>query len=206
MKKLGKYITRITPNDNNWQKPSGCNGKCRGNLYENEAGFGWEEWLFNPRNRIQEKESIYQYGFLECFNKMNFNEENLYEEVYLYTRQCNTNSNIGNCHVLAIVKNLIKLSKKEAEFINQQFQNNGRFQAMRNECPNTEKFDLGPNSNGYRINMKFKQEDMEIINYNNSIRPIIYRFLMMKINDIKVNHQNLLNTLKEISKTKTIKP
>ena len=63
MNKNGKYLTRITPNENYWQKPSGCNCKCSGSakypLYESSLGFGWEEWLFNSRNRI----GAYQYGF-----------------------------------------------------------------------------------------------------------------------------------------------
>jgi hypothetical protein len=50
-----QYFTRLTLNFNNWEKPSGRNGKFRAadpkkSIYEETHGFGWEEWLFEENN------------------------------------------------------------------------------------------------------------------------------------------------------------
>ena len=153
MEKSEKFITRITPNKNKWQTPSGLKGKCCGSkktpLYEYEAGFGWEEWLFNIENRVND----IQYGFLECFNKTNFDKETKYNEVYLYTRRCNEDPNIGNFFLIAKINNLTKLSRKEAFLINGKFQD--KISRMRTECKGDKKyFDLGPCR--FIFNVKFK--------------------------------------------------
>lgn len=82
---MKKYFTRLTPNFNNWEKPSGSYGKCSGAnpLYEEINGFGWEEWLFVDYN--QGKETCL--GFLQAFNGKN-NDVTSVDMIHLYTRIC----------------------------------------------------------------------------------------------------------------------
>jgi hypothetical protein len=86
--KVNKVFTRLTPNENNWQKPSGSSGKCRAAdptkpLYEQNYGFGWEEWLFEDYHAGKET----CLGFLQAFNGKNKNVTSV-EVIYLYTRIC----------------------------------------------------------------------------------------------------------------------
>lgn len=179
-----KHLTRITPNTNNWQYPSGCEYKCGGDLYENTNNFGWEEWLFNPKNR----KNGYQYGFLQCFNTQNLKKEKIYKEVYLYTRKCNTKDNDcknkskkGSCFLIAHIYDVIKLSLEEANEIQDEFYENGNINQMRDECPNKVKFDLRPTNNNFIFNVKFKIEDAKLIDKEVIIIPSNYHFIMLNI-------------------------
>lgn len=58
-------IARICWNSNEWQYPSGPQGKSKIG-FEGENGFGHEEWLLD-RNRICE--DGFHYGFIESYNK-----------------------------------------------------------------------------------------------------------------------------------------
>jgi hypothetical protein len=82
---MKEYFTRLTPNFNNWEKPSGRDGKCKGAnpLYEETNGFGWEEWLFEDYNKGKEV----CLGFLQAFNDKN-NDVTSVEVIHLYTRIC----------------------------------------------------------------------------------------------------------------------
>ena len=86
--RLSKVFTRLTPNANNWNKPSGPAGKCRAAdptkpLYEQTNDFGWEEWLFE--DYYYEKETCF--GFLQAFNGKNRHVKSV-EIIHLYTRIC----------------------------------------------------------------------------------------------------------------------
>ena len=195
MNKTGKYLTRITPNENNWQKPSGCNGKCSGSvdspLYESSVGFGWEEWLFNTRNRIGE----YQYGFLECFNKQSFNIEVNYEEVYLYTRKCVKNTNKGTTYLVVKINNLKKLSDVEANEKKDHFEDS--IEIMQSEIPDTKNSNLRPEK--YVFNVKFKIEDAFFISEEKEIKVSNYRFNMIELNNENKNHVSILNEIENAS-------
>jgi hypothetical protein len=79
------YFTRLTPNLNKWQYPSGSEGKCGSSnrLYEGANGFGWEEWLFENYHSGDDL----CFGFLQAFNGKNA-EMNSVEVIHLYTRIC----------------------------------------------------------------------------------------------------------------------
>jgi hypothetical protein len=87
---MKKYFTRLTPNFNDWQKPSGRDGKCNAvdsakPLYEQTHGFGWEEWLFQDYHAGKET----CLGFLQAFNGKN-KAVNSVDEIHLYTRICDS--------------------------------------------------------------------------------------------------------------------
>lgn len=206
MRKSGKYIARLTHNNNNWTRPSCKDGKCvsKSNkpLYEEKAGFGWEEWLFNPKNRVEENGEIYQYGFLQCFNTTPSNDEKTFEEVFLYTRECFTNNpKEGTFYLVAKIKNIIKLSKDNADYINLHFEQNGNFDSMRNDdCVNKEFFDKGPlPNNSYKINAKFKVDEACIDKNQSKIKIKYYRFKITELKENKPNHKNLFTQLDSIN-------
>jgi hypothetical protein len=64
-------ITRVTINTNGWKYPSGKLGKSNyNNTHECEFGFGFEEWLFNDRNKMKNEFGQFSnYGYLEGINK-----------------------------------------------------------------------------------------------------------------------------------------
>ncbi len=76
-------LARICWNDNGWERPSGLEGKSDGiysivnketglkvkkKNFENEWGFGLEEWLLNKRMLIEENGELFKYSFIEAFN------------------------------------------------------------------------------------------------------------------------------------------
>lgn len=89
--RLSNVFTRLTPNENKWQKPSGRVGKCRAAdptkpLYEEVNGFGWEEWLFADYHAGKET----CIGFLQAFNDKNRHVTSV-DIIHLYTRICDGN-------------------------------------------------------------------------------------------------------------------
>lgn len=83
---MKKYFTRLTPNSNDWKKPSGRDGKCNATkfsepLYEQTNGFGWEEWLFQDYHAGKET----CVGFLQAFNDKNLHITSV-DIIHLYTR------------------------------------------------------------------------------------------------------------------------
>jgi len=84
--RISTVFTRLTPNYNNWQKPSGSLGKCRSvdrtkPLYEERNHFGWEEWLFEDYHARKET----CVGFLQAFNDKN-KHITFVDIIHLYTR------------------------------------------------------------------------------------------------------------------------
>lgn len=89
--RLSTVFTRLTPNENKWQKPSGRVGKCQAAnpsnpLYEQRHGFGWEEWLFEDYHLGKETCR----GFLQAFNDKNRHVTSV-DIIHLYTRICDGN-------------------------------------------------------------------------------------------------------------------
>lgn len=202
MNKKGKYITRITPNYNRWLTPSGIDGKCcsktNPKLYEWEAGFGWEEWLFNSRNRKDD----YQYGFLECFNKQNFNDEVIHDEVVLYSRICSSKN--SSYRIIAVIRNLIKLSNDEATIRNREIVQNGDKAEMRKECKSAggdlKKFDEGP---AFVVNIKFRYDDIlwfdsELKNNITISRLPSYKFILCSLEKETPVNLAIKETLKQL--------
>ncbi|HEY8931330.1 MAG TPA: hypothetical protein VIM55_19155 [Mucilaginibacter sp.] len=78
-------FTRLTSNDHYWELPSGHPWKetdqGSGSIpFENQYGFGGEEWLFNKRYSI----GNYQYGFIRGIMNTRSNDES-YAAVHCYT-------------------------------------------------------------------------------------------------------------------------
>lgn len=121
---MKRYMTRLTSNQNKWEKPSGSNGKCGliiKSPYEGEFGFGWEEWLLNDYHNPSQQYEGYCYGFIQAFHKKN-KAKRFIQRVYFYTKVCLDNNTfdfyvgyIDNLEVLnATHWNKELLQKKDA--------------------------------------------------------------------------------------------
>ncbi len=101
---------RITWNEFNWEKPSGHlwskeNQSKKNIAYENQYGFGHEEWLFNQRYRIKG----FQYGYVRGVEKASLENEFI-DELYLYTKDPE-----GNYFFIGILKNVERITHKKDE-------------------------------------------------------------------------------------------
>jgi hypothetical protein len=79
---MKELFTRLTFNSNNWEYPSGHHWKKsnqgKSNIpYENQYGFGHEEWLFNLRYNVDS----WQYGYIRGLKSA----KTLLDKVHLYT-------------------------------------------------------------------------------------------------------------------------
>jgi hypothetical protein len=112
-----RIFTRLTSNENNWELPShhkwNKENQGKNNIpFENQYGFGHEEWLFNPRYNV----NGFQYGFIRGLQHSN-QSLNKYGEVHLYTVKKEKANNFVYC--LGFIKNVltIKKNKKEQDLI-----------------------------------------------------------------------------------------
>jgi len=101
---------RITWNEYNWEKPSRhiWNKKDQGSKtvpYENQYGFGHEEWLFNPRYRLKG----FQYGYVRGVEKASL-KDGIIDELYLYTKDLS-----NNYFLVGILKNVIRIKGDSKE-------------------------------------------------------------------------------------------
>jgi len=107
---MDKRQMRITWNEFNWEKPSGHfwtkeNQEKSNVAYENQYGFGHEEWLFNPRYRV----NGFQYGYVRGVEKASLDNE-MINELYLYTKDTE-----GNYFFVGILKNVLRITENKAE-------------------------------------------------------------------------------------------
>lgn len=117
---MDKRQMRITWNENNWEKPSGHlwkkeNQGKKNVPYENQYGFGHEEWLFNPRYRL----NGFQYGYVRGVEKASLKDD-IIDELYLYTKD-----SLTNYFIVGILKNVIRIKddQKEQQFVYKLYQN-----------------------------------------------------------------------------------
>jgi hypothetical protein len=123
--KTNTYFTRLTPNFNNWEKPSGRDGKCRSAnaqkpLYEEINGFGWEEWLFEDYRLNKNNPEHTCFGFLEAYNQQNENKSPA-DRIYLYTKVgANDKCIAPGCYYVGYIDNVQRIdlkSKSESDII-----------------------------------------------------------------------------------------
>lgn len=101
---LEKRLLRITWNENLWEKPSGHEWEKsnQGNssiAYENQFGFGGEEWLFNLRYNIDG----FQYGYIRGLWEVT--NIDFIDEAYLFSIDPDTKDRL----LIAILRNVVLL-------------------------------------------------------------------------------------------------
>jgi hypothetical protein len=197
-------MTRLTSNQNKWEKPSGSNGKCgliKKSPYEGEFGFGWEEWLLNDFHNPNLQHEGYCYGFIQAFHKRN-KAKRIIQRVYLYTKVCVDKNTfdfylgyIDNLEVLDATDWRNDLINKKQEFCKKA--------AIELDDVNITRYQkdlLEMSSENTLFNVRFKPSDVKIKDFDYQSRPIKMkqgqaRFGLYDLDD----HTNLLA---EISKFK----
>jgi hypothetical protein len=189
---MKSYLTRLTPNFNKWERPSGSEGKCGlplGPPYEGRTGFGWEEWLLydfhNPENQLDG----YCYGFIQAFHKKNKTIEKI-DRLHLYTRVCK--EKIGKTYYLGFID--------EIEILNQPLKSKSFISKKQNFCLKAKEdlrleyitdFEndlLEMCNEDIVFNVRFKSKNVHIQNFNFTEREIIlphgwYRFNLYNVNE-----------------------
>jgi hypothetical protein len=100
-----EYLTRLTPNFLCWDRPSGKDGKCSGDLFESQYGFGWEEWLLKDYHAYKNMPEHVCEGFVQAFNGKNQNRT--VPILHLYTRVCKNQLGIKpGCYYLGYIENI----------------------------------------------------------------------------------------------------
>lgn len=196
------YLTRLTPNQNKWEKPSGSDGKCGSPLgppYEGKTGFGWEEWLLNDFHNPTNQLDSYCYGFIQAFHKKNKAKEKI-DRIYLYTKVCTNNNKMNyylgymdNVEVLKHPFSQKTLNEKKVSFCKKAESH------LKNVQINSYQKDLTKMcSEDSLFNVRFKPCDVHIIDFDFQKRTI----KMMKgqarfgLYDLE-KHVNLMTEIKK---------
>jgi hypothetical protein len=104
-------FARISYNENSWKRPSGRLGKCSTGIpfpeyYEQLNYFGWEEWNASEDRNHQG----YQYGFLQAINSNDHLRGQTFNNIILFTRECNPHDNIDSFYIVGFIKELETLT------------------------------------------------------------------------------------------------
>lgn len=175
-------ICRIVWNTNNWVKPSGRSGKSTYPSFENDNGFGHEEWLFDGDKIIDG----YKYGFLEPINKYRSKYEGKLFNLVLYTRDADTNQD----YWVTTLNNVEVISPEEAEQVLEYYKSKGWYDEMKNDLFN---LSLDANqldnwiSDGAEKLFNIKFESIEINRIPSELIPVLNK------NDISSNRYTLMN-------------
>lgn len=155
-------IARLCWNTNEWKRPSGRKGKSKSNdSYENEMGFGHEEWLLD-KSKIMP--NGYHYGFLEPMRLKSDRHFGKVYDIHLFTISPNKQKVFIGC-----LRKAIGVSFAESQEVYHYYQEKGWLAEMQQDVlfvGGTVK-DFTPS---FMFNIKFRFEDAEI-NYSN--QPIL---------------------------------
>ncbi len=181
------YLSRLTPNFLCWEKPSGRDGKCRGELFEFQYGFGWEEWLLKDYHANKNKPEYLCEGFIQAFNGKNQNR--VVRKLHLYTRVFTNQSGIHpGCYYLGYIENI------QIGIFGQM-----QWQQVQNDL--NEVGGVIPTVLEYN-NVQFKVKDVHLLCLEKALKTNInpqvgqFRFALYDLN----THQNLQSSIKKIKK------
>jgi hypothetical protein len=183
-------IMRLTWNTNNWEFPSAhyWRKENQGNssiAYENQYGFGGEEWLFNSRYKIDK----FQYGYIRGVDKLSGDIEQL-EKVYLYTINPDTKQRF----IVGSIKNvqIIEGWKEEIDKVRPHYKNSLTEAAEELKAVNADYVFFKKQKHEMLPNVKFNIDDTEIytipIESSYLNKPSFYRFMPYKV-DAKIEKE-----------------
>lgn len=171
-------IARLCWNTNGWRRPSGKTGKSKANdSYENEMGFGHEEWLLDDSKIMPDG---YHYGFLEPMRIKGTKHHGMIYDIHLYTISPNKQRIYIGC-----LKKAEGISFTESEKVYNYYLKKGWIEEMKQDI----RFVDGVARDftaSFMFNVKFRFEDAEIYYSNqpilspNSIPGHRYNFLDKK--------------------------
>lgn len=155
-------IARLCWNTNEWRRPSGRNGKSKSNdSYENEMGFGHEEWLLDDSKIMPDG---YHYGFLEQLRIKSDRHYNREYDIHLFSISPDKQKLYIGC-----LKNAVVVTPEESLAVYQVYQNKGWLDEMKHDViyVGGTVIDFTPS---FMFNVKFRFEEA-MINYSN--QPIL---------------------------------
>jgi hypothetical protein len=123
---IEQKIARLCWNDFRWRKPSGDNGKSKSNAqpFEQEKGYGYEEWLFDLEKQV----NGYHYGFIQAFHKGD-HKGKIYD-LALYSIYYDNNQSTSNYYWIGNIKKAIVLTTEEKIQIRGIYEINGWISEM----------------------------------------------------------------------------
>lgn len=155
-------IARLCWNTNEWRRPSGRKGKSKSNeSYENEMGFGHEEWLLDDSKIMPDG---YHYGFMEPLRVESGKHYGKVYDIHLYTFSPTKQRVYIGC-----LKNAVGVSAEESQKVFNYYKKKGWLDEMQQDIlfvGGTVR-DFSPS---FMFNVKFKFDDA-IIYYSN--QPIL---------------------------------
>ncbi|MCX2478371.1 hypothetical protein OQY15_04670 [Pedobacter sp. MC2016-15] len=150
-------LFRLTYNTNGWTIPSGHPWKIslQGNSgvpFENQFGFGGEEWLFNPNFQ---SEGV-QYGYIRGAEELSVVK--LLKKAYLFTYERNSRERylVGAISNLEIIKTHSPQRNVADSLLNEYFEE------MKADLIKVGADVKGFTKSNFRCNVSFKLEDMDI--------------------------------------------
>ncbi|MFX0200218.1 MAG: hypothetical protein ACFFCW_29210 [Candidatus Hodarchaeota archaeon] len=176
-------IARICWNDQNWQRPSGREGKSKDkSSFECRAGYGHEEWLFDTGKLIDG----YHYSFLQQIgNNIDKYQGNIFD-ISFYT----INSDTRERWWVGGIKNVVVISQRESDKAYAEYRKRGWLKEMKEQLKNVGadvshfvKFDNF-------FNIKYKIEDLELLDSplrfssnDAAVRGTYYSTLLNKVSE-----------------------
>jgi len=147
-------IARICWNSNNWNQPSGLEGKSRTpTSFVRKFGFGYDEWLFDMTKFIDG----YHYGFIEPLRLDSNRHEGKVYNISLYSRHNN-----GRYHYIADIEKAYCVTKQESKKKYEIYKSNGWLNEMADDIikvkGNTNEFEKSEAE--YMFNIKFKHKNL----------------------------------------------
>lgn len=155
-------IARLCWNTNGWRRPSGRSGKSKSNdTYENEMGFGHEEWLLDDSKIMPDG---YHYGFLEPLRVQSDLHFNKVYDIHIYTISPN-----GQRVYIGCLKNAVGVSSDESERVYDYYLKKGWIKEMQQDVRYVDGT-VKDFTASFTLNVKFRFEEA-LINYSN--QPIL---------------------------------
>ena len=151
-------IARICWNSNGWKRPSGSVGKSRlAGTYENEVGFGHEEWLLDDSKILPDG---YHYAFLEPMNVASGKHIGAVYDIHLFAITPRKQRVYIGC-----LHNCVGVSRQESKQVYAYYKKQGWIKEMREDIiyAGGKVKDMTPE---WMFNVKFKFSEAEI-NYPN---------------------------------------
>lgn len=155
-------IARLCWNTNEWRRPSGRKGKSKSqDSYENEMGFGHEEWLLDDSKIMPDG---YHYGFLEPMSvKSGIHYGQIYD-IHLYTISPDRQRVYIGC-----LRNAVGVTSEECKKVYNYYQKKGWLEEMKQDVLYVGGT-ISDFTNVFMFNVKFRFEEAKI-NYSN--QPIL---------------------------------
>lgn len=179
--KTGNVIARICWNDKGWKYPSGPSGKSKDkNSYEQDAGFGHEEWLLDYSRLIDG----WHYAFLEPMRTKKWKHAGKTYNISLYTIHRDTKQK----RYVGEINNVECLTPETSTKICEIYSDKGWFSEMAKEVRRSGA-NPGILTEDFKFNIKFRIEDVHVDGYqyviseeDDNITSVYYNLLQKKHN------------------------